>query len=319
MFGPLAPPEERESDETVVKARPDMPNTLVNTLKGHKGPVYVARFNRGGDYCLSGGQDRTIRLWNPETGLQIKDYSGEHGYEVLDLIPNDDNSKFASCGGDRVALVWDVSTGKVLRRFRGHENKINCLDYNEDCSVLITGSYDMTIKCWDLRSNMRDPIQTINKFKDSVTSLLFDDACIFACSMDGTFRCFDVRQGQLITNYVSHGLTSISISADHNCVLVSCLDSCVRLFDRATGELLNTYKGHVHQDYALGSCLSNSDAYVIGGSEDKIIRVWTLVEGTVANELHGHQGAVCCLDYHPKPSKVGLLSASFDGTVKFWK
>jgi WD40 repeat protein len=38
----------------------------------------------GAKYCLSGGQDRTIRLWNPATGNEIKAYKG-HGYEVLSI------------------------------------------------------------------------------------------------------------------------------------------------------------------------------------------------------------------------------------------
>jgi mitogen-activated protein kinase organizer 1 len=33
-----------------------------------------------------------------------------------------DNSRFASGGGDKSAFLWDVSTGKVIRRFQGHFN-----------------------------------------------------------------------------------------------------------------------------------------------------------------------------------------------------
>lgn len=32
-----------------------------------------------------------------------------------------DNSQFASCGGDRQPFVWDVATGEIIRKFKGHE------------------------------------------------------------------------------------------------------------------------------------------------------------------------------------------------------
>lgn len=59
--------------------------TLHTTLGNHKGPVHVARYAKGtSKYVLTGGQDRTVRLWNPGSGTEIKTYSA-HGYEVLSL------------------------------------------------------------------------------------------------------------------------------------------------------------------------------------------------------------------------------------------
>ena len=91
---------------------------------------------------MTGGQDRTIKLWNPHKGTMIKTYKGVHGYEVLDIamyapcfffffvcsccshssffFSNHENSRFASAGADKVIFVWDVATGEVERRHRGH-------------------------------------------------------------------------------------------------------------------------------------------------------------------------------------------------------
>jgi len=59
--------------------------TLHATLENHKGSVNVARYSKGtANYILTGGQDRTVRLWNPNTGLEIKTFAA-HGYEVLSI------------------------------------------------------------------------------------------------------------------------------------------------------------------------------------------------------------------------------------------
>ena len=64
---------------------PPSPRTLHNTLSNHIGPVHVARYAKGAaKYILSGGQDRTVRLSNPNLGTEIKVYKG-HGYEVLSI------------------------------------------------------------------------------------------------------------------------------------------------------------------------------------------------------------------------------------------
>jgi mitogen-activated protein kinase organizer 1 len=61
------------------------PRTLLQQLKGHTGPVHVVSYSKGaGIYCLTGGQDRTVRLWNPSKGIEIKKYEA-HGYEVLSV------------------------------------------------------------------------------------------------------------------------------------------------------------------------------------------------------------------------------------------
>lgn len=62
-----------------------LPRTLHKTLSSHKGAVHVSRYAKGAaKYVLTGGQDRSIRLWNPSLGTEIKSYNA-HGYEVLSI------------------------------------------------------------------------------------------------------------------------------------------------------------------------------------------------------------------------------------------
>lgn len=60
---------------------------------------------------------------------------------VVFLLSGHDNAKFASCGGDRIAYVWDVTSGETIRRFHGHAGRINAVALNADSSVLASGEY----------------------------------------------------------------------------------------------------------------------------------------------------------------------------------
>ena len=64
-----------------------LPTEKVSELKAHVGPVLAVRFNKDGNYCLTCGQDRLIKLWNPSKGLVVKTYVG-HGHEVCSRIPS---------------------------------------------------------------------------------------------------------------------------------------------------------------------------------------------------------------------------------------
>ena len=121
-------------------AAPQVPRTLLASLTGHNGSVHVVRYSKGGaTYVMSGGQDRSVRLWNPVTGAQIKVFKA-HGYEVLSISIAHDNASFASSGGDRSVFVWDVATGATTRRIPGHMGKINAVEFNQDASVVVSGA-----------------------------------------------------------------------------------------------------------------------------------------------------------------------------------
>lgn len=76
--------------------------------------------------------------------------------------------------------VWDVLTGKYIRKITAHQSRINTLAVNLQENVIATGSFDNSVKVWDLMSPQFKPIQVLDDFKDSVTKVLFTDDQIIA-------------------------------------------------------------------------------------------------------------------------------------------
>jgi mitogen-activated protein kinase organizer 1 len=178
----------------------------VRTMRGHTGPVNDVQFNVNGNYCLSCGQDGTLRLWNPHRpgvegsgsgGLLVKTFAATHNKGALGAAITRDNSKFASCGNDTTALLWDVASGQVLRKFWEHTGRVNCIAFNNsrggttgssaptEESVLITGCYDTLVRVFDLRARNQRPIQTLDGGRDSITSLVVTGHQIIASDVNG--------------------------------------------------------------------------------------------------------------------------------------
>mmetsp|Transcript_23410 Transcript_23410/g.23610 ORF Transcript_23410/g.23610 Transcript_23410/m.23610 type:complete len:310 (+) Transcript_23410:172-1101(+) len=298
--------------------------TLKRDLVGHIGHVNAVRFTKDGNYCMTCSDDRTLKLWNPHKdelekkgqALTIKTYAGVHGYAIHDVVISSDNNKFISAGGDKASILWDVSTGRVIRKFYGHTQRINCVSTNEEHTVLLSGSYDKTVRIYDLKSNLRDPIQILNDCTDSVTSIQRTNYEILVSSVDGFLRIYDLRAGMLSCDSFHEPITSLSLTHDQKCVLSATLGGTIRLTEISTGRLLQHYHGHRNDSYKIETCVTNDDARVIGTSEDGHVLMWDLVEASVLHNTVAHTRSISSISYHPSLSCY--VTASFDNTAKYW-
>ncbi|KAL8849571.1 MAG: hypothetical protein Q9221_005445 [Calogaya cf. arnoldii] len=281
-------------------------HAAIKNLEGEMEQMQGSYSSGLGQYILTGSSDRSIRLYNPakastsSTGSGLVQTYSAHGYEVLDISVTEDNARFASVGGDKQVFLWDVATARTLRRWSGHFGRVNCVGVGgEEGSVVVSGSFDATVRLWDCKSQSTKPIQVFEDSKDSVSSLHVLGHEIVTGSVDGKLRLYDLRMGMVYVDTIGHPITSVHQTHDGNAVLVSTLDSVIRLMDKSNGQMLQSYKGHANTEYRIRSCLGLADSIVISGSEQGKLYVWDLLEGQIIETLAAHDGKVasavsCC-------------------------
>eukprot|EP00921_Rhytidocystis_pertsovi_P006315 GHVQ01010784.1.p1 GENE.GHVQ01010784.1~~GHVQ01010784.1.p1 ORF type:complete len:375 (-),score=62.41 GHVQ01010784.1:280-1404(-) len=261
---------------------------LEKTLSKHSGGVLSAEWTHDGQYCLTVSQDKSLMLWNPVKGTMIRQYNGPHNQEINDVCITRDKCKFASVGGDRIANLWDVSEGRVIRKFIGHTGRINCCEFSPSSDeVLLTASYDKKVSLWDLKAFSKNPIQSLTQATDAVTALRVTGDKIIAGSVDGCVRTYDIRMGKLFCDKIGPPIVSLALSSDSACMAASCLDNLHYLLDLSDGLLLSTYKGHAASRYRVQCVIDPTDRYVVSGSEDCCICVWDLVSGAATTAVSG--------------------------------
>lgn len=292
------------------------PSKCKTTLKGHESYINVVKFSNDSNYCISGSKDQSIILWNPFKSLLIKQYTGLHNGQVLDLAVTLDNSIIASVGGDKIVFVWDVETGKSIKRFAGHDARVNTVAFNKEDSVVVSGSYDGTVKFWDMKQSKNKCLDTINNFKDSVSKVIVSGYNIYAGGIDGYIRQIDLRAGEITSDYIGEAIVGMDITADKKSLIVSNLDNSVRLINLAIGDELSTYTGHSAENYMIGCKLSKDNSFFVTGSEDGDACVYHFLDAEPVGRLIGHKGCVTSVDVSRKNGEV--LTGSHDGTLKLW-
>lgn len=274
-----------------------------NILTKSAGPVHALTYSSSpSTYILTGSSDRLIRLYNPfppsnpqdpiQPSQLIQTYAG-HGYEVLSLSISATNAHFLSSGSDRNVFLWDVSTAKTLRRFggnQGHTARVNSVEYGAEENVVVSGSFDTSVRIWDVKSNNMKPIQVLEEARDSVSCLAVWGHEIIAGSVDGRVRSYDIRMGRCVVDVIGKPVTSLQIMKDGNAVLVGSLDGTVRLMDRKDGCCLRTYKGHTNTEYRIRSGFGRQERWVLCGSEtanngEGEVWVWDTLEGTLVEKV----------------------------------
>jgi WD40 repeat protein len=105
-------------------------------------------FSPDGKRLLS-ANSRTIRLWDLETGVELKRFEGHTaGVEWFVLTP--DGRRIVSAGADRTVRDWDVADGKECCCFHGHAGQVMGVSVSPDGRHALSGSWDGTLRLWRL-------------------------------------------------------------------------------------------------------------------------------------------------------------------------
>jgi len=230
----------------------------------------------GDDYLLIGGKDRGIDLFNIENKEFICSFGSGHVYEVTEVAVKRDTTQFVSCGGDKVAFLWDVESRRIIRKLFGHEQRINSVCWNSPFeNVVCTGSNDGSVRIHDLRS--KDPVQILS-FKDNVSCVRSQGDRITVSSMDGNVGMYSVGSGKTLTLHSTRPSTYVDIS-DDNHMLVSYVSEGLLCLFNSEAELLKSYRGHMNKENRLPCRLL--DHSVLSSSEDGRLFIWDLFSGEI--------------------------------------
>jgi WD40 repeat protein len=122
-----------------------------------------------------------------------------HSLGVRSVVFSRDGSLALTGSDDKTARLWDVTTGREVRRFENDAAVTAAL--SPDGRSVLTGGDDGTVKLWSVTAG--SVLQEFNRHSDTVTSIAFSPSgqVIATGSKDGTIRLSDVTTGREVLKF----------------------------------------------------------------------------------------------------------------------
>ena len=117
-------------------------------LRGHTSAIYSISFSPDGKILASSSSDETVKLWQVETGNEIRTFSSKPG--TLKISP--DGKRLALGSIDNSIKLWDIHAGKEIKTLRGHSKSVSSIAFSPDGQTLASGSLDGTTKIWNTKT-----------------------------------------------------------------------------------------------------------------------------------------------------------------------
>lgn len=239
----------------------------------------------------------------------------ESASEVNCVAFSSDVTRILSGADNKTVKMWDATTGKELRTFRGHESGVYSVTFSPDGARVASASGDKTIKLWDAATGVE--LATLSGHKSGVSIVSFGpDGNSIASGSFLEIKLWETMTGKELCTLTGHedGITTLKFSPNGTCLASGSADKTVRMWDTSTGETLRKLEGH--EDTISSVSFSPDGMLIASGSYDASIKVWSTATGEEYKELKGHDNGVVSVCFSEDGTRI--VSGSVDGTIKVW-
>lgn len=184
----------------------------------------------------------------------------------------------------KVGINWKHGRYST-KLFRGHSNGVMCLQFDD--SILATGSYDSTIKIWDIETC--EEIRTLKGHESGIRCLQFDDTKLISGSIDRRLKIWNWRTGQCLSTYTGHSGGVIGLHFDSALLASASTDKTVKIWNF---EDKSTFILRGHEDWVNAVRLDSPSRTVVSASDDGTAKMWDLDTKQCIRTFEGHVGQV---------------------------
>eukprot|EP00171_Calliarthron_tuberculosum_P010947 IDg10947t1 len=171
------------------------PNDTVQSLKFSPAALAPKMF------LVSGSWDNEVRCWSVESnGNSAPVNMFKHDAPVLDVAWSGDGQAVFSASADKTAKMWNLATN-TQTTVAAHDGPIRHIFYCSSSAggspCIVTGSWDKTIKYWDIRAPTGKPMGSIST-SDKVYAMDARSPLLVVGTADRQLRVYDIRKPSVV-------------------------------------------------------------------------------------------------------------------------
>jgi WD40 repeat protein len=208
-----------------------------------------------------------------------------------------------------------------IHTLTGHSDWVRALAISSDGETLVSGSFDKTIKLWQLSTGQLT--HTCSEHSKGVLCVAIspDGQTLASGSFDETIKLWRLDTGELIHTLTGHtgSVRSLAISPNSQLLISGSFDKTIKLWELETGRLLGTL---TKTEPVSAIALTADGQTLASGGVDGIITLGQIsahasVEPALTRTLTGNFSSVCSLAISPDSQL--LAAGCTDGNVKLWQ
>jgi WD40 repeat protein len=280
------------------------------TFDLHDGDVFALAWSPNGEYVASGGRDKTVQVWNVQTGEMTTYYQG-HSEAVYALAWSPESDMIASGGRDKTVQVWDAKTEKEYFTYYGHDGSIYTLAWSPDGRLLASGGDDKEVQVWGAASGEL-LFKQAHQSDGPLYALAWSHDGQHLVAAGGEVSVYqwktreeqDKEWGLILTQYEGHAgmVYAAAFSPVSSVIATSGFDRTVQVWDSQNGRTLLTYADH--SAYVRSVAFSPDGALLASASRDGTVQVWDAHSGKTLATYWEHQKPVYAVTWAPSPASA---------------
>jgi WD40 repeat protein len=280
--------------------------------------INAVAFSNDGRLALSGSDDNTLKLWEVQSGREIRTVKAHSSYVNAVALSNDGRLALSGSDYDGTLKLWEIESGREIRTFYS-SIYVTAVALSNDGRLALSGG-DTSLELWDVQSGRE--IRTFNTdYSRAMNALAFSNDGRLALSASSGYpseayksrlKLWDLESGREIRTFKGHSddVDAVALSNDGRLALSNSYPGTFRLWDIGSGREIRTFKAH--SSWLKPVALSNDGRLALSGSY-----MWDIGSGRKIRTFKGHSYDVNAVAF----SNDGrlALSGSDDNTLKLWE
>ncbi|CAF3251810.1 unnamed protein product [Rotaria socialis] len=254
----------------------------IRTFSGHSQAVRDVSFNNAGTEFLSASYDKTVKLWDTETGQVKSKFPMRKIPYCISFNPSEHKQHLFICGmSDKKILCFDIRSGHVVQEYDRHLGAINTVTFVDRNRRIVSTSDDKSIRVWEWNI----PVD----FK-------------------------------YIADPTMHSMPAVAQSRNGKYLAFQSMDNQIRIMEPLANfrwKSKKIFKGHMVSGYACGLDFSPDMSYLISGDADGRLIIWDWKTTRIFEQIKAHDDVCIDAKWHWH-EKSRVLTAGWDNVVKLW-
>ncbi|KIK37079.1 hypothetical protein CY34DRAFT_810691 [Suillus luteus UH-Slu-Lm8-n1] len=223
------------------------------TLKGHEESVNEVAFILGTRFLVSGSEDKSLRVWNLDTGKQVGEPLLGHDADVRALARSPNGRWIVSGANNGSILVWEIATNKTeseLKRvpvsFKGHGSFVENVVFAPDNETFASASWDQTVCVWK-RETGEIVLGPLKVGSVAFSVAYSPDGTKLAAGTDERIIVWNLKTGKELLK-IEQRAYRVAFTPD-GLRLVSGNRNDIRISDATTGNIIKQFDAHTDADF----------------------------------------------------------------------